>query len=117
MKAVLNLFKVRIGVAIALATQNILGDLFASLSIVLDKPFVVGDFIVVGFTKARERHLEPFPRGCGPLGGDITLHVAVEQLIMAKLVGGDVLERRNEVFRTPLVIAHQNLLGLGDLQQ
>lgn len=36
------------GVAIALATQNILGDLFASLSIVLDKPFVVGDFIVVG---------------------------------------------------------------------
>lgn len=35
------------GVAIALATQNILGDLFGSLSIVLDKPFVVGDFIVV----------------------------------------------------------------------
>jgi small-conductance mechanosensitive channel len=35
------------GVAIALATQNILGDLFASLSIVLDKPFVVGDFIIV----------------------------------------------------------------------
>jgi small-conductance mechanosensitive channel len=35
------------GVAIALATQNILGDLFASLSIILDKPFVVGDFIVV----------------------------------------------------------------------
>jgi small-conductance mechanosensitive channel len=36
------------GVAIALATQNILGDLFASLSIVLDKPFVVGDFIRSG---------------------------------------------------------------------
>lgn len=35
------------GVAVALAVQNILGDLFASLSIVLDKPFVVGDFIVV----------------------------------------------------------------------
>lgn len=35
-------------VAIALAVQNILGDLFGSLSIVLDKPFVVGDFIVVG---------------------------------------------------------------------
>jgi small-conductance mechanosensitive channel len=35
------------GVAVALATQNILGDLFASLSIVLDKPFVLGDFIVV----------------------------------------------------------------------
>ena len=36
------------GIAVALATQNILGDLFASLSIVLDKPFVVGDFIRVG---------------------------------------------------------------------
>ncbi|MGD8842562.1 MAG: mechanosensitive ion channel family protein [Gammaproteobacteria bacterium] len=36
------------GVAVALATQNILGDLFASLSIVLDKPFLIGDFLVVG---------------------------------------------------------------------
>ncbi|HZP13136.1 MAG TPA: mechanosensitive ion channel family protein [Nevskiaceae bacterium] len=35
------------GVAVALAVQNILGDLFASLSIVLDKPFEVGDFIVI----------------------------------------------------------------------
>jgi small-conductance mechanosensitive channel len=35
------------GIAIALAVQNILGDLFASLSIVIDKPFVVGDFIIV----------------------------------------------------------------------
>ena len=36
------------GIAIGLAVQNILGDLFASLSIVLDKPFIVGDFIIVG---------------------------------------------------------------------
>ena len=36
------------GVAIALATQNILGDLFGSLSIILDRPFVIGDFIIVG---------------------------------------------------------------------
>lgn len=36
------------GIAVALAVQNILGDIFASLSIALDKPFVVGDFIVVG---------------------------------------------------------------------
>jgi small-conductance mechanosensitive channel len=35
------------GIAVALAAQNILGDLFASMSIVLDKPFVLGDFIVV----------------------------------------------------------------------
>ena len=36
------------GIAIALAAQTILADLLASFSIVLDKPFVVGDFIVVG---------------------------------------------------------------------
>jgi len=36
------------GVAVALAAQNILGDLFASLSIVLDKPFILGDFLIVG---------------------------------------------------------------------
>lgn len=35
------------GVAVALALQNILGDVFASLSIALDKPFAIGDFIVV----------------------------------------------------------------------
>ncbi len=35
------------GIAVALAVQNILGDLFSSLSILLDKPFVVGDFITV----------------------------------------------------------------------
>ena len=36
------------GVAVALAAQNILGDIFASLSIIVDRPFVLGDFIIVG---------------------------------------------------------------------
>ncbi|HWC46955.1 MAG TPA: mechanosensitive ion channel family protein [Casimicrobiaceae bacterium] len=35
------------GVAIALAVQNVLGDLFAALAIVFDKPFDVGDAIAV----------------------------------------------------------------------
>lgn len=35
------------GVAVALAAQAVLGDLFSALAIYLDKPFVVGDFIVV----------------------------------------------------------------------
>lgn len=36
------------GIAVALAAQNVLGDLFASIAILLDKPFVVGDGIQVG---------------------------------------------------------------------
>jgi small-conductance mechanosensitive channel len=35
------------GVAVALAVQNVLGDLLASISIALDKPFVVGDSITI----------------------------------------------------------------------
>jgi len=35
------------GIAIALAVQNVLSDLFAALAIVLDKPFLVGDTIGV----------------------------------------------------------------------
>ena len=39
------------GIAVGLALQNILGDLFSSLSIVLDKPFQIGHFVVVdGFS-------------------------------------------------------------------
>lgn len=36
------------GVAVALALQNVLGDLFSSISIGLDKPFEVGEFIAFG---------------------------------------------------------------------
>ncbi len=36
------------GIAVALALQSVLGDLFAALTILLDKPFEVGDFIIVG---------------------------------------------------------------------
>lgn len=36
------------GVAVALAAQNVLGDLFAALAIITDRPFMIGDFIVSG---------------------------------------------------------------------
>tara|TARA_B110000116_G_scaffold43141_1_gene35600 strand:+ start:4806 stop:5849 length:1044 start_codon:yes stop_codon:yes gene_type:complete len=45
------------GVALALALQNVLGDLFASFSIVFDKPFVVGDFIETGGFEGRVQHV------------------------------------------------------------
>jgi small-conductance mechanosensitive channel len=45
------------GVAVALATQNILGDLFASLSIVVDKPFVLGDAIMVDTQSGTVEHI------------------------------------------------------------
>lgn len=45
------------GIAVALALQNVLGDLFASLTITLDKPFVIGDFIVVGTDMGTIEHV------------------------------------------------------------
>lgn len=35
------------GIAVALAAQNILGDLFASFTLYFDKPFAVGDYIIL----------------------------------------------------------------------
>ena len=45
------------GVALALALQGVLGDLFASLSIIFDEPFVVGDFIQVGDLSGTVEHV------------------------------------------------------------
>jgi small-conductance mechanosensitive channel len=45
------------GIAIALAVQNVLGDLFAALAIVLDKPFVVGDSISVDTVTGTVEHV------------------------------------------------------------
>jgi small-conductance mechanosensitive channel len=45
------------GVAVALALQNILGDLFASLSIALDKPFVVGDSLNIDVYTGTVEHI------------------------------------------------------------
>lgn len=36
------------GIAVGFALQNILGDIFSSFAIILDKPFKTGDYIVVG---------------------------------------------------------------------
>ncbi|MGZ4959513.1 MAG: mechanosensitive ion channel family protein [Methylomonas sp.] len=35
------------GIAVALAVQNVLGDLLASISITMDKPFVIGEFVAL----------------------------------------------------------------------
>src|SRR6476659_7556570 len=45
------------GIAIALAVQNVLGDLFAALAIVLDKPFLVGDSIAVDTMSGTVEHV------------------------------------------------------------
>lgn len=45
------------GIAVGLALKNILGDLFASLSIALDKPFVIDEFIISQDFKGTVKHI------------------------------------------------------------
>lgn len=71
------------GVAVALALQNILGDLFASLSIAIDKPFVVGDFIVVDEHMGTVKNVGLKTTRLQSLGG--------EELVFAN---GDLLKSR-----------------------
>jgi small-conductance mechanosensitive channel len=45
------------GIAVALAVQNILGDLFSSVAIVLDRPFELGDFVIIDDTLGTVEHI------------------------------------------------------------
>jgi small-conductance mechanosensitive channel len=45
------------GIAVALAVQTVLSDLLASLSIALDKPFGIGDFLTVGDSQGTVEHI------------------------------------------------------------
>jgi small-conductance mechanosensitive channel len=58
------------GIAVALAVQNILGDLFASLSIAIDKPFVIGDFIIVDDMMGSVEHVGLKTTRIRSLGGE-----------------------------------------------
>jgi small-conductance mechanosensitive channel len=58
------------GVAVALSVQNILGDLFASLSITLDRPFVVGDLLFLENYAGRVEHIGLKSTRLRSLGGE-----------------------------------------------
>lgn len=45
------------GIAVALAVQTLLGDLFASLSIALDKPFTIGDALRIDDCEGAVEHI------------------------------------------------------------
>ena len=58
------------GVAIALAAQAVLGDAFSSFAIFMDKPFQVGDFIIVGDLLGTVEHVGFKTTRVRSLGGE-----------------------------------------------
>ncbi len=85
------------GIAVALAVQNILGDLLASLSIVLDKPFVIGDFVVVDTLSGTVEHVGLKTTRIRSLSGE-QLIFANNDLLKSRIRNYKRMEERRIVF-------------------
>lgn len=85
------------GIAVALAVQNILGDVLASLSIVLDKPFVIGDFIVVDTLAGTVEHIGLKTTRIRSLSGE-QLIFSNNDLLKSRIHNYQRMEERRIVF-------------------
>jgi small-conductance mechanosensitive channel len=85
------------GIAVALAVQNILGDLFASVSIIIDRPFVVGDFIIVEDYMGTVEHVGLKTTHVRSLGGE-QIVFANNDLLKARVRNYKRMYERRVVF-------------------
>ncbi|MEJ2055436.1 MAG: mechanosensitive ion channel family protein [Calditrichaceae bacterium] len=90
------------GIAIALAVQSILSDLFASLSIVLDKPFVIGDFIIVNEYLGTVEHIGLKTTRIRSLGGE-QLIFSNNDLLNSRIRNYKRMEERRIVFKLGVI--------------
>lgn len=84
------------GVAVAFALQGILSDLFASFSIYFDKPFRIGDFVVVGTDAGTVEKIGIKSTRIRTLQGE-ELVVSNAELTTARVQNFKKLERRRVV--------------------
>ena len=85
------------GLAISLALQNVLGDMFSSLSIAVDKPFQEGDFIVVGENKGKVKHIGIKTTRLEALEGE-EIVISNTELTTARVQNYRKLKKRRVVF-------------------
>ncbi len=85
------------GIAVALAVQNILGDLFASFSIVLDKPFVIGDFIIVDSFMGTVEHIGLKTTRVRSLSGELLIFSNTD-LLKSRIRNFKQMQERRVVF-------------------
>ena len=87
------------GIAVALAVQNVLGDLFASVSIALDKPFEIGDALTLesGYAGTVEAIGIKSTRLRSVSGEQIVMSNA--ELVKARIRNYGRLAERRSVFR------------------
>ena len=87
------------GIAVALAVQNVLGDLFASLSITLDRPFVVGDFLIVGDYMGSVEYIGIKSTRLRSLSGE-QIVIANSDLLSSRVRNYGRMQERRVVFET-----------------
>jgi len=90
------------GIAVALAVQNILSDLFASLSIALDKPFVIGDFIIVGDQMGTVEYIGLKTTRIRSLSGELIV-IANNDLLNSRIKNYKQMYERRVVFTIDVV--------------
>jgi len=86
------------GVAVALAAQAVLGDVFSYFSIVLDRPFEIGDFIIVGDSMGVVAHIGIKSTRIASLGGEQII-ISNKALTDSRVRNYKRMERRRVVFR------------------
>ena len=98
------------GIAIALAVQNILGDLFGAVSILVDKPFTVGDFVVVDTQKGHIEHIGMKSTRVRSLGGEQIIFSNAD-LLKSRVRNFRRMQERRVVFATNVTYStsHENL--------
>jgi len=90
------------GIAVALALQNILGDLFSSFAIFLDKPFRVGDFISVGEYMGTVEKIGIKTTRIRSLGGEEVI-ISNRELTESRIQNFKRMEERRIVFEVGVV--------------
>jgi len=86
------------GVAVALAAQTILKDLFSYFCIIFDRPFKVGDFIIVGDFMGTIESIGIKSTRLRSLGGEILI-LSNSDLTDSRLRNFQLMERRRVVFK------------------
>lgn len=90
------------GVAIALAAQAVLGDLFSYFSILFDRPFEIGDFIIVGDLLGTIEHIGIKTTRIRSLGGE-QLVFSNSDLTNSRVRNYKRMQKRRVVFKLGVV--------------
>jgi len=90
------------GVAIAFALQGILSDIFASFSIYFDRPFKIGDYIVVGDDSGTVKNIGIKSTRIQTLQGE-ELVISNKQLTEARIHNYKKMEKRRNAFTLAVV--------------